>query len=147
MGEKLLSDREKLEKWDEICQERGWSVPRELDERLAKNGIYFTGAGSCVNIGPVAFRLENVSNTKVVVNSSDAHELALFIMQSLCGLLLFTSVEVETKFWELSQQRMLEDSNLELPDSIVPRYIRNKSFAKKDKDDDNKSPDEGQKES
>lgn len=131
MQEKILTDREKLELWDSICQNKKWSKPRELDSWLSKHGVYFTNAGSCVNLGPLIYRLENVSNTKVVINSGHDYELATFVMQALAGILIFNDIEVEREFWVLMHERLKEEFDQELPKELVPKYHRLVVFAEK----------------
>lgn len=139
---KILSDREKLELWDSICQKKDWSKPRELDAWLAKHGVYFTNAGSCVNLGPLIYRLENVNNTKVVVNSSKDHELATFVMQALSGILIFSDIEVEREFWSLTRERLKDEFDQDLPKEIVPKYHRAEVFVENKKSDDKIDPED-----
>lgn len=139
--DRILTDREKLELWDVICLQNGWAVVNEIDKWLNKHGIYFTSAGSCINLGPYMFKLENEPNAKVIANGSTIDELVTFVLQALCGMLTFADVELEGKFWKLMRERFLLEFKQDIPVEIVPKYHRELVFTNKKSDDTGVNPD------
>lgn len=123
MKTKIMNDREKLDVWNTICIENGWSKPRELERWLLHCGIKFSGAGSAVP--DQSMLVENKYNLQILIDGVEGEGLATLILEVLCGVLMFPSTELERLFWVYSQKRLKDEFNILIPEEIIPNYAKN----------------------
>ncbi len=138
--ERPLSDKEKLEKWNEICMAMNWSQPHELETWLQMHGVMFTKAGSCVGINLVLGSKQILAESQIdeIVKSSTGEAMATYILQAISGLLIFKvkpddatgmiSSMLETIFWRTSVERCQLEWELDIPPEIMPKYVREALF-------------------
>lgn len=119
-----LNDKEKLDLWNKVCLENGWSKPRELERWLLHSGVKFSNSGSAVP--DRAMSIENKYNLDIIIQAVEGEGLATLIIEYLTGVLTFRSVELEKLFWKKMSKRLREDYKMEMPQKIIPEYIKNK---------------------
>lgn len=120
----ILSDREKLNKWNDICISQGWADHGELEKWLAIHGFVFTNAGSCVSSSFVNFRASTNDIAEQLIKSGTGEEMATHILEALTGGLIFINSEVEVSFWKAAIERLSVEADLFMPPEIVPKSVR-----------------------
>lgn len=133
-----FTDKEKLEKWNDICMSMNWSQPHELETWLQMHGVMFTKAGSCVGINLVlgSKQISVAGQVDELVKSSTGESMATYILQAISGLLSFKvkpdaemlSTELETIFWKTAVERCQLEWELDVPAEIMPKYVREALF-------------------
>ena len=118
-----LNDKEKLDLWNQVCIEHGWSSPRELEKWLLHSGIKFSNSGSAVP--DQVMMLMNKYNLDIVVKAVEGEGLATLILEALTGTLTFSSTELEKLFWSKVDSRLREEYDSAVPVTIVPNYVKN----------------------
>ena len=130
-----LTDKEKLEKWNDICMSMNWSQPHELETWLQMHGVMFTKAGSCVGVNLVlgGKQISVVGQIDEIIKSSTGEGMATSILQAISGLLSFkvkpdntemTSTTLETIFWRTAVERCQLEWELDIPPDVMPKYVR-----------------------
>lgn len=122
----VLTDRQKLDMWNDVCVSKGWAKKRELDTWLLKLGINFTSNGSVVP--DESYKISNKYNIKMVVDGVTGEHLATLVLEALTGTLIFDSLELEKEFWDIAQRRFREEFEISIPKIVLPPYV--KTFAK-----------------
>lgn len=118
-----MNDKEKLDTWNQICMEHGWSAPNELEKWLLHSGVKFSNSGSAVP--NVIMMIENKYNLDIVIKASEGEQLATYILQVLTGMLVFPSIDLERLFWSWIDQKLRKEFNTSVPQHIIPNYIKN----------------------
>lgn len=117
-----LNDREKLDTWNVVCMQNGWSKPRELEKWLLRSGIKFSNTGSAVP--DETTMINNKYNLDVIINAVEGEGLATLILESLTGTLMFGSIELEEMFWNETNQRLADEFKITIPIVLFPKYIK-----------------------
>jgi hypothetical protein len=123
MAIETLSDKQKLEKWNEICKEFGWSSPGELQSWISRSNVKFTGADSCLapeTMGVVS----NSDNAMALVIKSSGEAMATRVLEIYTGMLTFASTAIEAVFWKNLIERMSKEFGTFVPPELVPKYVR-----------------------
>jgi len=94
----ILSDRAKLDKWNDICISQDWAAAGELEKWLAIHGVMFSGAGSCVGSSLVTIKLSITEQAEQLAKSGTGEEFATHILEALSGLMIFSSSDLEMVF-------------------------------------------------
>jgi hypothetical protein len=121
----VMNDKEKLDFWNQICMEQGWSKPRELEKWLLHSGIRFSNSGSAVP--DMILMVTNKYNLDVIIKSAEGEGLATLILQALSGILVFASVDLERMFWSKTDERLRSEYGTYIPENIIPNYIKKNS--------------------
>jgi hypothetical protein len=138
MGQ-ILTDKEKIEKWNDICMTMNWSQPHELETWLQMHGVMFTKSGSCVGVNLVlgGKQISVIGQVEEIVKSSNSEGMATYILQAIAGLLSFKvkpdntemlSTTLETMFWKIACERCQLEWELDIPPEIMPKYVREALF-------------------
>ena len=118
-----LTDREKLDVWNETCINNEWAAKYEMDKWFLTVGIEFTDHGSV--LPGYIYQLDNIYNVEMNVNACDGEMLATMMLKVMTGMVTFSSLSVERFFWKLAAKKFLDDFGVEIPPSIIPVYIKN----------------------
>jgi len=119
----ILSDKEKLEKWNAICLEYGWSQPGELFTWIKRRGVRFTSAESCL-APEVTSVLVNSDIVAASLVAGSGEVMATRILEVYCGFVTFISTTLEAIFWKAVIERMSKEFSKFMPPELIPKYIR-----------------------
>lgn len=117
----MITDIEKLHKWNEVCLSKGWSKKNELQMWLMQLGIRFTSAGSAVP--DTLFVIDNKHNAEIQVRGVEGEHLATLVLEALTGTIIFNDLETEKTFWNVAIERFKEEFETDVPQEIIPNYI------------------------
>ena len=118
-----LNDKEKLDLWNKVCLEKGWSGPRELEKWLLHSEVSFSNNGSAVP--GKSMSIDNKYNLDIVINAVEGEGLATLVLEALSGVLVFGSVDLEKMFWNIVGKRLKAEFQLTVPTQILSKYIKN----------------------
>jgi hypothetical protein len=128
-----MTDREKLDMWNDVCVKKGWAKKYELDSWLLSVGVRFTPAGSI--IPDQMYAIDNKYNTELQVRGVNGEHLATMVLQAISGMLMFPNKEIEETFWNTTKARFKEEFKVSVPAEIMPYYMRPVPKVKKAKSD------------
>lgn len=117
----ILNDRDKLDLWNDTCIVNEWADKYEMDKWFLTVGIQFTEHGSA--IPNHTWEFDNNYNVEMTVNSCDGEMLATMILKVMTGMTTFANLSVERYFWKSAVHKFLEDFNVEIPKTIIPKHI------------------------
>lgn len=120
----ILSDRARIEKWNDICMSQGWSESGELEKWLGVHGILFTPAGSCLGLSLLTVKVEDLQAAEQLVKQGTGEAMATHVLEALTGILVFGGSEAESTFWKAAIERLQLEVDLFMPPEIVPRLAR-----------------------
>jgi hypothetical protein len=120
----VLTDKAKISKWNDICISMNWAQKGELDKWLLVHGILFTPGESCWGQSLSSVKVEDPITAAQIAKSTTGEALATHVLQALTGIMLFTSTEIETVFWQSTIERMSLEWELFLPPEIIPKMVR-----------------------
>jgi hypothetical protein len=120
----ILSDKAKLDKWNDICISQDWAQQGELEKWLMAHGIFFTGAGSCLNTSIVVIKMSSSQQAIDNIKNSSSEEMATNILLALTGIMIFSSSECETDFWKAAIERLNVEADMFMPPEIMPKPVR-----------------------
>jgi len=123
MPVEILTDKQRLEKWNEICMKAGWAQPGELQMWTQKANVKFTRGDSCLAPESVAVVSDEKTAIAAAVNGT-GEAVATRLLEVYAGLLVFISSTLESKFWQTVIERMSKEFDIFLPPELVPKYIR-----------------------
>jgi hypothetical protein len=130
----ILTDKAKIDKWNEVCLDQDWAKDGELDKWLIAHGIAFTPAGSCVGMSLYVIRVKANEDIDKLVTFTNGEEIATHVLEVLTGIICFSSTELENLFWQRTIDGMKAAFALFVPPEIVPKAVR--ESLKYPKDDD-----------
>jgi hypothetical protein len=116
-----MTDKDKIYLWNKICLESGYVTNNELEKWLLNSNIYFTSCGSAVPYAYYRLMIDNEYNLEVILKGSKTNDLITYILQTLCGLLQFCSINLEKKFWNTAQEILSQ--KIYFPSEIIPQYL------------------------
>lgn len=118
-----MTDKDRLDVWNKVCLKNGWSKPYELEKWIISTGARFTGGGSIVPENTII--LDNKYNIELQVMALDGEALATLVLEAMIGIITFPSLESEEIFWKSIKNKFKELHEVNLPNEIIPGYIRN----------------------
>ena len=116
----ILTDREKLDVWNNTCIVNEWANKYEMDKWFLTVGIQFSDNGSA--IPGFSWELDNFYNVEMTVNACDGEMLATLVLKVMTGMTTFSSLLIERYFWKLSTKKFLDDFGVEIPIEIMPKH-------------------------
>lgn len=117
-----MNDKEKLDTWNRVCMENGWSKPRELEKWILQSGVKFSNSGS--SVPDVVMMIMNKYNLEVVLNAVEGEGLATLILEAIAGVLTFASVDLERMFWYSADERLRDEFSTSIPEDLFPKYLK-----------------------
>lgn len=111
-----MTDRQKIELWEEICVTKGLASEGEFNLWLDEAEVFFTPAGS--SIPTDVYRLTRTSLDKILPES-DYEQLATFVLEALSGVLQFQDSETYKYFW-MAVKALLRLNNVTIPVDLPP---------------------------
>jgi hypothetical protein len=120
----IYSDRERLEKWNDICIAKNWSKPGELQLWLGTHNIKFTSGDSVLAPEGLVLRVNAPDAARGLVIGAPGETMATHVLSVYTGLITFTSTHIESLFWKEVIERMDREFDIFVPPELVPAYVR-----------------------
>jgi len=120
----LLTDKEKLDKWNDICIMHEWSRGGELTAWLYVNNVKFTPGESVLSPDGMTLRIAAPDAAKGLVVGPSGETMATHILSVYIGKITFASTGIEAVFWHEVIERMSREFNTFMPPDLIPAYIR-----------------------
>lgn len=122
----ILTDKEKLNEWITLCLK--FKLLNRSDISYLEKSIEFTGYGSVIPLSMYGITPTSIKSAIELVDNSKANELAMYVLQALCGILRFKDIETEFVFWIKTKKRFIESFSIDFTDSIMPYYVIKDTF-------------------
>ena len=120
----ILTDREKIYKWNDICMILGWSKAGEVEIWLRQNNVRFTPGQSVLAPNGLTLRISSPEAAKGLVVGPTGEMMATHLLSVYVGLITFASTGMEATFWRAIIDRMKDEFDTFVPPDLVPKYIR-----------------------
>jgi len=121
----ILTDKEKILKWNDICMTRNWSRQGELQTWLHANNIKFARSGSVLVPAGPALKVTAPSVAKGLITNTPCEIMATHILSVYSGKIIFASTEIEAIFWKEVIDRMSREFDSFMQPDLVPTNVRN----------------------
>ena len=122
---KILSDFERLKKWNDNCIAKGWAKEGELERLYKKANIKFTPYGSCLAPETLTVKVTRQEDLPKITLACSAEAMATHVIEVFTGFIVFASTELDSEFWKAIIGRMDKEFDIFIPPELVPAYIRN----------------------
>jgi len=120
----MLTDREKIGKWNDICIAKSWSKQGELQMWLHTNNVKFTLSGSVLTSSRLALKIATSDAAKGLIKNTSGETMATHVLSVYSGHVMFASSTIETAFWKEVIERMSNEFDLFMQPDLIPTYVR-----------------------
>lgn len=120
----ILSDREKIEKWNDICIMLGFFKSGETELWLRFNNVKYTPGGSVLAPDGFGLQFSTPDSAKGLITNVNSEQMATHILAVFSGRITFSSTAVEVIFWKEVIERLDAQFATFTPPDIVPVYVR-----------------------
>ena len=121
----ILSDKEKIEKWNDLCLAKNWSKAGELHIWLHAHNVKFTNGGSVLAPDGLTLKIAAPDASKGLVVGPSGETMATHVLSVYCGYITFASSSIEAIFWKEVIERLDREFDIFMPPELVPTYARN----------------------
>jgi hypothetical protein len=123
--DEMLTDREKIGKWNDICMVKGWSKQGELQMWLHTNNVKFTLSGSVLTPSRLILKIATLDAAKGLIENTSGEVMATHVLSVYSGHIMFASSTIEAAFWKEVIERMSSEFDLFMRPDLIPANIRN----------------------
>jgi hypothetical protein len=121
---KILTDFERLKKWNDICIAKGWAKEGELEKLYKKANIQFTPGGSCMAPEVLTVKVTRKEDIPQITLACTGEAMATHVIEAYTGFLVFASTELDSEFWRAIIGRLDKEFDIFMPPELVPKYVR-----------------------
>lgn len=120
----ILTDREKIYKWNDICMQLGWSHAGEVEIWLRSNNVRFTPGQSVLAPEGIVLRVASPDAARGLVVGPSGEIMATHVLSVYIGMITFQRTSLESIFWHEVIERMSNEFATFIPPDLIPAYIR-----------------------
>lgn len=120
----MLTDREKINKWNDICMTKSWSKQGELQMWLHTNNVKFTLSGSILAPNRLILKIATSDAAKGLIKNTSGETMATHVLSVYSGHIMFASSLIEAAFWKEVIERMSDEFDLFMQPDLIPANVR-----------------------